>query len=192
MEVRATAKHIKIGPLKTRLVIDLVRGLKVERAIDQLQFLNKWAAKPVLKLVNSAVANAVNNFELDKDNLFIKEIKVDEGPKMKRWMPKAFGRATPFLKRTSHITLVLGELKDSGIKTGKKIKADEPMKLGAHPKGEGSVKLDDKATKENKETDEKGKKSDVIHGAEGRHGHAKTEGGHKKGFTGKLFQRKSG
>ena len=71
---------------------------------------------PISKLVKSAIANAVNNFDLSEDNLYIKEIKVDEGPTLKRWMPRAHGRATPLRKRTSHVYVTLGEIKDSGEK----------------------------------------------------------------------------
>jgi len=193
MEIKAKAKFIRISPTKVRLAIGLVRGLTVDRALDQMIFSKKWAAKPVAKLINSAIANAINNHDLERDNLFVKEIQVNEGPKLKRWMPKAHGRATPLLKRTSHIEIVLGEIKDSGIKAGKKVKLDDPVKLGGVPKHEGSVKIDYKEKDENMETKEQGKKKiNASHEAEGRHGHVKVEGGSKKGFVNKLFQRKSG
>ncbi len=111
MEVRAIAKNLKISPKKARLVVDLVRGKTVNEAINQLLFLNKKAAGFVLKLINSAVANAEHNFNLDKNNLYIKVIKVDQGIMLKRWKPRAFGRAAPIRRRRSHITVVLDELK---------------------------------------------------------------------------------
>jgi len=192
MLVKAKLNNLRTSAKKVRLVADLVRGEKTDKAVDLLNFSRKQAAGPVIKLIHSAVANAENNFELAKDNLFIKEIFVNEGVTMKRWMPKAHGRATPIRKRSCHINLVLGELVDSGRKEAKKLKIEEPVRIGGLPKGEGSVKVKEEAETEAKDTEEKGKKSEATHGAEGRHGHAKLEGGHKKGFVNKLFQRKSG
>lgn len=190
MEVKAKAKYIRMSPRKIRLVADVVRGMNVTKALDQLQFNQKWAAEPIAKVVNSAVANAVNNFELSQENLFIKAITVDEGPSLKRWMPKAHGRATKILKKMSHVNVILGELKDSGVKEGKKQKLEAPIKLGK-VKGESSVEVKGEKEEAKPATKEKGKKVVASHGAEGRHGHAKIEGG-KKGFVDKLFQRKSG
>jgi large subunit ribosomal protein L22 len=109
MEIKAQVKFVRMSPRKTRWVIDLIRGLDVEEALHQLQFMTKAAAKPVLKLLNSDIANAVNNFKLKKENLYIKSINVDGGPVLKRWRPRAFGRAAPIKKRSAHITLILGE-----------------------------------------------------------------------------------
>jgi large subunit ribosomal protein L22 len=109
MEVKATARHIHQSPQKVRLVIDVIRGKRIQDARIQLQFMKKAAALPVLKLLNSAVANASHNFKLDTANLFVKSITVDGGPIIHRWMPRAQGRATPIRKRTTHIAIVLGE-----------------------------------------------------------------------------------
>ena len=100
MEVKAKLKYIRISPRKVRLVADLVRKMEVNKALDQIKFSGKKSAKPLSKLINSAIANAANNFELDKNNLYIKEIRVDEGQTLKRWMPKARGRATPIMKKS--------------------------------------------------------------------------------------------
>ena len=100
-----------MSPRKVRLVVNVIRGLMAEKAEYELLFLQQKAARPVLKLLKSAVANAENNFQLKKDNLFIKKITVDEGPALKRWRPRAFGRAAMFKKRSSHVTIVLDELK---------------------------------------------------------------------------------
>src|SRR3989339_1842996 len=116
MEVKATAKYIKISPRKMRLVLTAVRGLKIEEALNQLKFINKEAVKPVAKLINSVVANAEHNFDLDRKNLYIKELRADQGPTLKRWAPKARGRATPIRKRTNHIVITLDELVASGKK----------------------------------------------------------------------------
>ena len=88
MEVKAKAKHIRMSPRKVRLVADIVRGLTVKNAINQLRFTNKKAVLPVKKLIESAIASAENNYELKQDNLFVKEMMVDEGATMKRWKPR--------------------------------------------------------------------------------------------------------
>jgi len=105
--ITAKLKHLRISPRKVRLVANLIRGLNVSEAEKQLKFLPKRAAEPVLKLLNSAVANALNNFKALKENLSVAKITVDSGSTLKRWMPRAMGRATPVKKRTSHITIVL-------------------------------------------------------------------------------------
>ena len=155
MEVKAKAKHIRMSPQKVRLVADIVRGMGALQSLDQLRFTNKLAAKPISKLISSAIASATNNFELDKSNLFIKEIRVDEGTTLKRWAPKARGRATPLRKRTSHISLILAELVDSGKTEAKKLKIEAPIKLGSKPKEDEGVKLkkgeDKKVSEEEKE-----------------------------------------
>ena len=111
--VTAKLKYLRISPRKVRLVTDLIRGLTVGEAEKQLKFLTKRAARPVLKLLNSAVANAQNNANLAKEGLFISKIVVEVGPSLKRWRPRAMGRATTIMKRTSHITLVLEEKEPS-------------------------------------------------------------------------------
>ncbi len=108
-EVVAKLRHLRIAPRKVRLVADLIRKKPVNEALVILDFTRKKAALPLKKLLNSAIANAKNNFQLDPSNLYISKITVDEGPKYKRWMPRARGRADLILKRTSHITLVLSE-----------------------------------------------------------------------------------
>lgn len=114
MEVKAQAKFIRISPRKVRLVLGVVRGLTVEAARQQLRFMNKGAAEPVLKLINSAVANAINNFGLAEETLKVKTIVADGGPILYRYRPRAMGRASPIRKRTSHITVVLEGQKEAG------------------------------------------------------------------------------
>lgn len=109
MEVKASARSIHMSPQKIRLVIDVIRGKKVKDAQTQLRFMKKAAAVPVLKLLNSAMANAQNNFKLSIDNLFVKTIFANEGVTIHRWTPKAMGRATPIRKRTTQIEIVLDE-----------------------------------------------------------------------------------
>ncbi|MBI4117634.1 MAG: 50S ribosomal protein L22 [Parcubacteria group bacterium] len=110
MKVTATLQHLRMAPRKVRLLRDLICGMKISSAQSQLLQQSKWAAKPILKLLLSAVANAEHNFGLEKNNLYIHTMTVDQGPIIKRWTPKAFGRATEVRKKTSHITLVLDEM----------------------------------------------------------------------------------
>ncbi len=193
MEVKAKIKNIRMSPRKIRLVVDAVRGLRVEESLNQLRFIKKLAARPVAKLVNSAIANAEHNFDLDKNNLYIKKITVNEGTALKRWMPKAHGRATPIRKRASHVEVLLGEIKESGRQGAKKIKIEAPVKLAGKHKEDEGVKIKEKEEKEivAGEKVEKGKKI-VDPRMEGRHGHAKIEGGGHKGFVSRMFRRKSG
>lgn len=101
-----------MSPRKVRLVIDAIRGLSVEAAETRLQFLPKLAAEPVLKLLRSAIANAEHNFHLKKEDLVVKTITADGGPTLSRSRPRAFGRAAPIRKRTTHINLILATKED--------------------------------------------------------------------------------
>lgn len=109
MQSKAYLRYLRIAPRKVRLVADLIRGKSVEEAQVILRFTNKGGTTPLLKLLNSAVASGVHNFQLDPANLYIAKILVDEGPKLKRVFPRARGRADQIQKKTSHITLVLNE-----------------------------------------------------------------------------------
>jgi large subunit ribosomal protein L22 len=109
MKVRAQAKHVRQSPYKVRRVLDLVRGLPVDEARVVLDFTNRKAAGTVKKVLDSAIANAEHNFALDADELIVAEAYADEGPTLKRWRPRARGRATRIRKRTSHITIVVAD-----------------------------------------------------------------------------------
>ncbi|NLD39480.1 MAG: 50S ribosomal protein L22 [Desulfatiglans sp.] len=109
MESSAVARYIRISPRKVRLVIDQVRGKRVEDAVNMLKFAPQKGALFVLKLINSAVANAQQMSDVDVDKLYVKSIFADEGPMLKRIIPRASGRATRILKRTSHLTVVLND-----------------------------------------------------------------------------------
>ena len=111
MSTVAKLKNIRISAQKVRLVADQVRGLKVDRAINLLTFSEKKAAALMKKLLESAVANAEHNDGLDRDELFIEHVSVDEGPSMKRWRARARGRTAKILKRTSHVTIKVKELR---------------------------------------------------------------------------------
>jgi large subunit ribosomal protein L22 len=109
METRAVARFVRISPQKVRLVVDLVRGKKVEEADHVLAFTRKRAAGLVRKVLKSAMANAANNPNIDEKILYVKDVYVDQGSSWKRWRARAMGRAAQIKKRTSHITVVLAE-----------------------------------------------------------------------------------
>lgn len=108
---RAVAKYIRISPRKVKIVIDLIRGKKVDDALAILMFTPKAAAPIVEKLLNSAIANAENNLELSRDELYVAEVYANAGPTLKRFVARSRGSASPMLKRTSHITVVLDTVK---------------------------------------------------------------------------------
>jgi large subunit ribosomal protein L22 len=109
VNVKSQAKTIRIAPRKVRLVLDLVRGKDVETAAAILQHLPNYGAEVTAKVLKSAVANAVNNHQLDESKLFISECYADEGITIKRFRARAKGSASPIMKRTSHITVVVAE-----------------------------------------------------------------------------------
>jgi large subunit ribosomal protein L22 len=111
--VNATAKYVRIAPRKAGEMADLIRGKKVSEAKAILALHSRVAAKVVGKVLASAVANAENNHDLDADNLFVVQAYVDGGPTIKRFKPRAMGRATRIRKRTSHITVCVDEKKES-------------------------------------------------------------------------------
>lgn len=109
MEVKATAKTVRIAPRKVRLVLDLIRGKDAQQALAILKFTPNHAAEAVAKVVKSAMANASHNHSMDENKLYIKACYANEGITMKRYMPRAKGSAAQILKRTSHITVVVDE-----------------------------------------------------------------------------------
>jgi len=119
MEVKATLRYLRMSPRKVRLVANLIKGKTVKEAQDYLKILKKRAKEPLLKLLKSAVSNAKHNFNLSPENLYIYQLRVDEGPSLKRWMPRARGSASLIKKRSSHIYLVLKEIKEKEEKNKK-------------------------------------------------------------------------
>ena len=110
--VRASAKYVRIAPRKARLIADQVRGMHIEKARALLAFSPRGAAQDIQKLIDSAAANAENNHDLIGDEMRIASITVDEGPTLRRFRPRALGRATPINKRTSHIAVALTPVED--------------------------------------------------------------------------------
>ncbi len=138
MQQQVTAKlnHLHIAPRKVRLIASALKGLSVNEAEAQLLFRPQRSSKPLLKLLRSAVANAKNNQKLNPEHLVIQSIRVDQGPTLKRFLPRAMGRATPIHKKTSHIHLILEE--NPKIKAGR-FNAASPKKVKL-PKKEEKAK----------------------------------------------------
>jgi large subunit ribosomal protein L22 len=170
-EVRASAKFIRIAPRKVRLVVKPLNGYNVDDALAQLKFIVKAASRDVTKLINSAIANAENNFNLDRKDLYIKSLVVNDGPTLKRYRPRAHGRSAAIRKRTSHIDLILG------VAAGAKLVA-KPAAKPAAKKEEIKVVNPDEVAKS-------GPKSGGPK--------APSEQGHdSQGFLKGIFQRKTG
>ena len=158
--VKAQLKHLRIAPRKVRLVADSIRTKNVKEAIRILSFLPKRASLPMKKLLQSAEANAKNNFQMESADLYVAKIWVDEGPVLKRYSPRAMGRATLIRKKTSHITVVLDEKKGHAQKTAgapAEKKTARAGKQAAAPKKEpkkiakpAAVKKETKAKEEKK------------------------------------------
>jgi len=111
-EAKAVARFIRISPRKVRLVVDLIRGKDVKEALAILKYTPQRASVPVAKVVKSAAANAEHNYDMDSDNLVVAACYVDQGPTIKRWQPRAMGRADVLRHRTSHITVIVKEKKE--------------------------------------------------------------------------------
>jgi large subunit ribosomal protein L22 len=112
VEAKAIVKYVRISPRKVRQVVDLIRGKKVNEALAILRYTPKRASEVVTKVVKSAAANAENNLQMEKDELFVTSCFVDQGPTLKRFQPRAQGRADIMRKRTSHITIMVGDKKE--------------------------------------------------------------------------------
>lgn len=141
MESKATARYIRVAPRKARFVIDAIRGLHVQDALDILTFSPHAAAKAIEKVVKSAMANAENNLHINGEAMRISEARVDEGPTLKRIQPRAMGRAYRILKRTSHISVVLEETE----KQPKRATRREPAKPARPARRGASQKTETKA-----------------------------------------------
>jgi len=149
MKVKAILRKFQCSPKKTRLVVDKIRGLNVEQAEKILMFINKKAADPILKLLKSGIANAEHNYNLDKKDLVIAEVKVDSDGMYKRYTPKARGMATPILKRLSRVELVLEGKEKEEVKI-KKVKEKKEEVKEEEKKTEKKVSSTKKVNKQTK------------------------------------------
>lgn len=146
-DAHAQLRHLRMSPRKVRLILDVIRGLHVDLAEQQLSFSRKAAARPVLKLLRSAIANAQNNLQLQRKELFVKTVFADGGPTLKRYRPRAMGASAPIRKRTSHITIVLGTVDKAMQKTEK----EEAARAAKRPHTE-SVSVQKTARQSKKES----------------------------------------
>ena len=187
MKVNASLKNLRIAPRKSKLVADLIRGLDVKEALKQLDLTVKGSVPHMKKLLESAIANGENNFGIDRDNMYIYEVRIGAGPVFKRWMPKAFGRAGQILKRTTKIDIILEERVE-----GKNRKTKDQMEKEKKEKEERRKKETQQRNKEEKQENEaaaKKEKTDIDTDSKDS-GYAKKEL-QKKGWANKIFRRKS-
>ena len=178
MKVNAKLNNLRIAPRKSKLVADLIKGLDISDALNQLDVYVKRTSPHMEKLLLSAIANAENNFGLDKNNLYIYDARVGAGPTMKRWMPKAFGRAGEILKRTSKIEIILEErVEGKNRKTKDEMEAEMKRRLKDKMEKEKAQEKSDKDL--DKKNDDRKNEEKVKKEAP------------KKGWAKKIFQRKS-
>jgi len=183
MLVSAKIKSLRKSPRKVRLVSDMLKGLEVAKAESQLKFLVKGSVPHFEKLLKSAIANAESNFGLDKNNLYIKDIVVNEGTKMKRWLPRAHGRASLLLKRSCSVEMILDErVKGKGRKKIAKQEIKDIKKT--------EVPADAKALR-GKEEEETEKKEVIKERDEKEFVDEKKKAAESKGFLKRVFRRKS-
>src|SRR3989344_4580590 len=166
-EVKAFARYIHVSPRKLRLVADMVRKTNVDQALEQLKFSSKNASIPLSKAINSAIANAIHNFNLSRENLYIKSLTIDGGPVYKRYAPRAQGRAFIERKRTRHINVVLESREQKSSKKRKSFFAPksktepEELKKNAEQPESGSVSTKQTKAASAPKSDEKMKQQKI-------------------------------
>jgi len=194
MKVIAKLNNLRISPRKTRLASSLIKGCDTNEALFQLKNTVKRSNPCLEKLLNSAVANAENNFGLDKDNLYIYNIQIGEGPTLKRWMPRAHGRATTILKRTSNIKLVLEErVEGKGRKSKEQMEKEKIQRAKKEKKLKKEMIEGKEITEEKVESeDEKSEKVVAEHKKEYRETESERKQSRESGWAKKIFRRKSG
>lgn len=191
MKVTAQLNNLRISPRKVRLVADLIKNLDIEEAGIQAENIVKRSSPLMGKLLNSAVANAENNFGLDRNNLYVYDVRVGEGVKLKRWMPRAFGRASQILKRSSNITLILEE-RVEGRNRKTKQQMDKEKKEREEARKKSEQKMKEEKLKKEKESEEakKSNKFEEIKLKKKEENESK-KGERKGGWVKKFFRRKS-
>ena len=183
MQVRAKLKNFRMSAKKARLYADLVRGKNADEAKLQLKVTPGKMTEPLIKLIDSGIANGENNFGLDKSNLFIESIKIDEGTVMKRWRPRAHGRAYPIFKRSCHVELILNEREEG--KGRKEVKKKEVKTISYEElkkMNQEAEKLLEKQSGKGKKDKKPGKDDSSKKAQEGKAG---------GGALSKMFRRKS-
>lgn len=192
MQVKAKLNNLRISPRKVRLVADLVRGLDVAEAINQIEASYKRGSLPMKKLIESALSNGENNLGIDRGNMYISSILVDAGPSLKRWMPKAYGRASQILKRTTQIEVILKErVEGQGRKSQAELEEARKKRMEDKLKKEKVIRKE----AEEKETSAKGKKTGAKVSEKNKEKTAEKgkafEEKKGKGWASRIFRRKS-
>lgn len=170
MKVQATLKNLRIAPRKVRLVTHSIIGLDAREALIQLEKQVKKSVSPVYDLLKSAMANAMNNNGLDETNLYVWEIRVGDGLRLKRWLPRAFGRATPLIRRGSNVTVILEERIEGKNRVTKQkpaaapIKADKEVVASVSEKSEVSEREEAKTEKTEQKTVKPEVKKEITKG----------------------------
>ncbi|MBU6447803.1 50S ribosomal protein L22 [Patescibacteria group bacterium] len=183
-QIKASVRQVRLSPRKARLVTNLVKNMYALDAIAQLQFVNKKAAPIVIDVIKSAVANGVNNFKIKKENLYVSSITCDAGPKLKRYMPRAQGRASEIRRPLSHINVVLVEMKGTAKKANLnlvELERKTPNEVKAEKDGSAKTAKQDVA-------DEKSKQAIKSQSEKGEQDVKKNKVTQKR----RLFNRKSG
>lgn len=193
MKVTAELNNLRISPRKVKLVADLIKGMNAIEAVSQLDVAIKKTSGYMQKLLLSAMANAENNFGLSKNNLYVLDAVVGAGPTLKRWMPKAYGRAGQILKRTSKVRIVLEERiegKDRKSKEQMEKEKAERIKKATQELKKESKKEESK--KEDDKTEIKEAKTEKVVDAKAKSGEGTKKGlGEAKSWKNKIFRRKS-
>jgi large subunit ribosomal protein L22 len=159
MKFSARLNNLRIAPRKVRLVSHLIKGLDTKVALDQLENFVKRANDPMIKLLRSAISNGENNFGIDRDNMYVFEVRVGAGPSLKRWMPRAFGRASGIFKRTSWVEITLEEREEGkGRKTKDQLEKEKKQRAEARKKAEKEA--ESRQTEEEKDKKETVKKEE--------------------------------
>ncbi len=190
MKVSAKLKNLRTSPRKVRLVANFIKGLDVAEALNQLEVQIKKSNPVMKKLLESAISNAENNFGLDKDNLYVYSVQVGAGATLKRWMPRAFGRASTILKRTSQIEIVLEErVEGKGRKTKEEMEKEKQKRMEARKKQEKEAKKEQEEKEETSKSEGEivAKNTDKIKES----GKVKKGGETKGGLASRIFRRKS-
>jgi large subunit ribosomal protein L22 len=184
MQVSAKLKNLRTSPRKVRLVANFIKGLDVLEALFQLENQVKKSNPIMKKLLESAISNAENNFGLDKSNLYVFSAKVGAGPTLKRWMPRAFGRASTILKRTSWIEIILEErVEGKGRKSKEEMEKEKQKRLEEKKKQEKEARAEQEEVSKKEEEKNIGKEKDSVR--------AKKGGENKGGLASRIFRRKS-
>ncbi|MFA7208951.1 MAG: 50S ribosomal protein L22 [Parcubacteria group bacterium] len=189
MKVSAKLNNLRMPNRKVKLVADLIIGMDVKDALDQLDATVKKTSPFIIKLLESAIANGENNFGIDRDNMYVSDVVVKEGITLKRWMPKAYGRATPIRKRSTQMEIVVEErVEGKNRKTKEQLEKEKKTRLDAKKKAEKEMLASKKESEEVAKAEGVGKELKVKEGGKIK----KSAEAPNAGWANKIFRRKSG